>query len=339
MSSLQAEEFRLLVTGGGTGGHTYPALTTVRALTARLATRGIATRVVWAGDPDGLEATVAASEGIPFQPLATGKVRRARTPWGMLTARNARDLAQVARGVVQARSIVDRFQPDVVLSTGGYAAVPIGVAARHLHRPLVVHEQTVRLGLANRVLVRGATRVAISESSSLDLLPPRIRARTVVTGNPVRPELMSGEPTRAVAALDLHGVRSGQAGRVRDRRGTRRRPDQSTRLRVTSMAAGTSERHPPVRVEPPRGTGRTSRRPARASGYAVSRPWFHHSGDARRPGAGRPRGVPQRCRHDRRADRARQGVRPGPARLVGRQRAGAQRPPAPRRGRGSRPGG
>ena len=81
MSTPHPEEFRLLVTGGGTGGHTYPALTTVHALTARLATRGIATRVVWAGSPDGLEATVAASEGIQFRPLATGKVRRGSSPW------------------------------------------------------------------------------------------------------------------------------------------------------------------------------------------------------------------------------------------------------------------
>ena len=203
MLSLQPEEFRLLVTGGGTGGHTYPASTTVGALVARLTAGGITTRVVWAGSPDGLEATVAASDGIQFYPIATGKVRRARTPWGVLTARNARDMAKAARGVVQARSIVKRFRPDVVLSTGGYAAVPIGVAASLLRRPLVVHEQTVRLGLANRVLVRGATRVAISEPSSLDLLPPTVRERTVVTGNPIRPELMSGEPPRAIAALGL----------------------------------------------------------------------------------------------------------------------------------------
>jgi UDP-N-acetylglucosamine--N-acetylmuramyl-(pentapeptide) pyrophosphoryl-undecaprenol N-acetylglucosamine transferase len=204
------EEFRLLVTGGGTGGHTYPALTTARALTARLAARGISTRIVWAGSPDGLEATVAASAGIDFQPVPTGKVRRARTPWGVLTARNARDLARVARGVVRARSVVDRFRPDVVLSTGGYAAVPIGVAARGLRRPLVVHEQTVRLGLANRVLVRGAARVAVSESSSMDLLPPRVRERAVVTGNPIRPELLSGEPSRAITALDLHDFDPGK---------------------------------------------------------------------------------------------------------------------------------
>ncbi|GAA2150699.1 undecaprenyldiphospho-muramoylpentapeptide beta-N-acetylglucosaminyltransferase [Nocardioides koreensis] len=210
MSSQHPAELRLLVTGGGTGGHTYPALTIVPALTARLAAYGVATRVLWAGDPDGLEATVAASAGIAFQPLATGKVRRARTRWGMLTARNAGDMARVARGVVQARSVVRHFRPDVVLSTGGYAAVPIGLAARQLRLPLVVHEQTVRLGLANRVLVRGAARVAVSESSTLDLLPPRVRERTVVTGNPIRPELLAGEPSRAIAALGLHAFDPGK---------------------------------------------------------------------------------------------------------------------------------
>ncbi len=332
-------EFRLLVTGGGTGGHTYPALTTVGALTARLTALGIATRVVWAGNPDGLEAGVAASAGIDFQPLATGKVRRARTPWGVLTARNARDMAQVARGVVQARSIVDRFRPDVVLSTGGYAAVPIGVAARHLRRPLVVHEQTVRLGLANRVLVRGATRVAVSESSSLDLLPPRVRERAVVTGNPIRPALLSGESTRAIAALDLHAfdpdrpfiyVTGGAQGAV-----------QINRL-VSESLPWLLERANVIHQCGPshlRRTGRARRRPAHAPECAVSVPRFHHAGAARRPGAGRRRGVPQRRRHDRGADSAGQAVGPGPARLVGRQRAGPQRAPAPRPRCGRRPRG
>ncbi|MET7280044.1 UDP-N-acetylglucosamine--N-acetylmuramyl-(pentapeptide) pyrophosphoryl-undecaprenol N-acetylglucosamine transferase [Kribbella sp. NPDC005582] len=203
MTIFVQKHFRLLVTGGGTGGHTYPALTTVRALTARLGVSGITTEVVWAGNPDGLEATVAASEGIAFRPVATGKVRRASSPLGMLTARNAADMVQAANGVVQARSVVRDFRPDVVLSTGGYAAVPIGLAARQLRRPLVVHEQTVRLGLANRVLVRGATAIAISESSTMDLLPPHVRARTVVTGNPIRPELFCGDAARATVALDL----------------------------------------------------------------------------------------------------------------------------------------
>lgn len=201
--SSHPREFRLLVTGGGTGGHTYPALTTLRALQARLARSGTSVATLWAGTEDGLESRVAASEGIRFTPVATGKLRRSGNPLGMLTATNMKDMARVPLGVAQARSIVSEFKPDVILSTGGYVAVPIGLAAGLLRRPLVVHEQTVRLGLANRVLARSATRIAVSSPSTLDLLPAAVIGRAVVTGNPVRAEVMTGEALKAVDALGL----------------------------------------------------------------------------------------------------------------------------------------
>jgi UDP-N-acetylglucosamine--N-acetylmuramyl-(pentapeptide) pyrophosphoryl-undecaprenol N-acetylglucosamine transferase len=201
--SSHPREFRLLVTGGGTGGHTYPALTTLRALQARLADAGTPVGALWAGTADGLESRIAASEGIRFAAVATGKLRRASNPLGMLTATNMKDMARVPLGVAQARSIVAEFRPDVILSTGGYVAVPIGLAAGLLRRPLVVHEQTVRLGLANRALARGATRIAVSSPSTLDLLPASLVGRAVVTGNPVRAEVMSGEAIKAVDALGL----------------------------------------------------------------------------------------------------------------------------------------
>ena len=201
--SSYPRNFRLLVTGGGTGGHTYPALTTLRALQARLAESETAVDVLWAGTADGLEARVTESEGIRFATVATGKLRRASNPLAMLTASNVKDMARVPLGVAQARSIVAEFKPDVILSTGGYVAVPVGLAAGLLRRPLVVHEQTVRLGLANRVLARSATRVAVSSPSTLELLSPAVRERTVVTGNPVRAEVMTGEAIKAVDALGL----------------------------------------------------------------------------------------------------------------------------------------
>ncbi|MFI2366334.1 UDP-N-acetylglucosamine--N-acetylmuramyl-(pentapeptide) pyrophosphoryl-undecaprenol N-acetylglucosamine transferase [Promicromonospora sp. NPDC019610] len=201
--SSQPSEFRLLVTGGGTGGHTYPALTTLRALQARLAESGTAVSVLWAGTADGLEARVTASEGIRFLPVATGKLRRSANPLGMLSASNMKDMARVPIGVAQARSIVSEFKPDVILSTGGYVAVPVGIAAGLVRRPLVVHEQTVRLGLANRLLAKRATRIAVSSPSTLELLPDAVRERAVVTGNPVRAEVLTGEPLKAVDALGL----------------------------------------------------------------------------------------------------------------------------------------
>lgn len=204
-SSVLPRSFRLLVTGGGTGGHTYPALTAIRTLQGRLADAGSALDVLWIGTADGLEARVAPAEGIAFKTVATGKIRRSSNPLRMLSAANVKDMARVPLGVAQARSIVSGFQPDVVLATGGYVAVPAGLAARLCRVPLVLHEQTVRLGLANRKLASSATRIAVSSESSLPLLPAEVRERAVVTGNPVRPEVLGGHPDKAIEALSLYG--------------------------------------------------------------------------------------------------------------------------------------
>jgi UDP-N-acetylglucosamine--N-acetylmuramyl-(pentapeptide) pyrophosphoryl-undecaprenol N-acetylglucosamine transferase len=191
---VSSESFRLIVTGGGTGGHTYPALTAVRTLQARLAAEGRALDVLWVGTPEGLEARVTASEGIPFTTVATGKVRRSSNPLKLVSPANVKDMGRVPLGVAQARSVVAGFRPDVVLATGGYVAVPVGLAARMCRVPLVVHEQTVRLGLANRGLARAATRMALSSEATLPLLPESARRNAVVTGNPVRPEVLTGQP-------------------------------------------------------------------------------------------------------------------------------------------------
>ncbi|MFF1834881.1 glycosyltransferase [Streptomyces sp. NPDC058231] len=197
--------FRLIVTGGGTGGHTYPALTAIRALQRRLTAEGRMLDVLWIGTADGLEARVAPAEGIAFKTVATGKIRRSSNPIKMVSPANVRDMARVPLGVAQARKIVAEFRPDVVLATGGYVAVPAGLAARMCRRPLVLHEQTVRLGLANRKLAGSATRIAVSSESSLPLLPDAVRGAAVVTGNPIRPEVLSGHADKALEALGLHG--------------------------------------------------------------------------------------------------------------------------------------
>lgn len=194
---------RLAVTGGGTGGHTYPALTVIRTLRDRLKRSNGLLDVLWVGTADGLEAKVASSEGIDFAPVVTGKIRRSSNPLKMASPANMRDMARVPLGVAQARKVISDFQPDVVLATGGYVAVPAGLAARMCRRPLVLHEQTVRLGLANRKLASSATLIAVSSESSLDLLPQSVRSLGVVTGNPVRPEILTGRADKAITSLGL----------------------------------------------------------------------------------------------------------------------------------------
>ncbi|MEU4836075.1 UDP-N-acetylglucosamine--N-acetylmuramyl-(pentapeptide) pyrophosphoryl-undecaprenol N-acetylglucosamine transferase [Streptosporangium sp. NPDC023615] len=181
---------RLLVTGGGTGGHTYPALTTVAALRDHAAARGLDLDVLWVGTATGLEARVAAENGIAFRAVKAGKLRRSPSPRELLT--NLADMFRIPVGVIQAFGIAARYRPDVVLSTGGYVCVPLGVASRVLGRPLVMHEQITSLGLANRILSRFARRIALTHPSSIEHLPAAVRDRAVVTGNPVRPALLRG---------------------------------------------------------------------------------------------------------------------------------------------------
>ncbi|GIF11349.1 UDP-N-acetylglucosamine--N-acetylmuramyl-(pentapeptide) pyrophosphoryl-undecaprenol N-acetylglucosamine transferase [Actinoplanes teichomyceticus] len=200
-STRRLHALRMIVTGGGTGGHTYPALTTVNALQARLAETGTAPELLWVGVANGLEATIAARNDIPFRAVTTGKLRRSLSPRDV--ARNLADAFRIPLGIVQAALTVARVRPAVVLSTGGFVSVPIGLAAALFRVPYLMHEQTLSLGLANRILARVATRVLLSHEASLEHLPPRARSRAVVTGNPVRPAILQGNPERGLAAYGL----------------------------------------------------------------------------------------------------------------------------------------
>ncbi|WEO92756.1 UDP-N-acetylglucosamine--N-acetylmuramyl-(pentapeptide) pyrophosphoryl-undecaprenol N-acetylglucosamine transferase [Streptomyces sp. FXJ1.172] len=204
---MHSAPFRLVVTGGGTGGHTYPALTAVRTLQARLAAEGRALETLWIGTADGLEARVAPAEGIPFTTVATGKIRRSKNPIKLVSPANVKDMARVPLGVLQARRRRQRRRGPRDGSCSRRAATWLvrGCATRMCHRPLVLHEQTVRLGLANRKLAASAARICVSSESTLDLLSESARAVAVVTGNPVRPEVLSGQAERAVQALGLWG--------------------------------------------------------------------------------------------------------------------------------------
>jgi UDP-N-acetylglucosamine--N-acetylmuramyl-(pentapeptide) pyrophosphoryl-undecaprenol N-acetylglucosamine transferase len=194
---------RILVTGGGTGGHVAPALAIIEELRRR---HGAAVTIGYVGSASGLEARAVpqADPSVQFVGVSSGKLRRSsKGIRGLLTVANVRDALRVPVGVLQSLRAVRSFQPDVVVATGGYVAVPPVIAAGLLRRPVVVHEQTVTFGLANRISGRFATKIALSFDGSLDMVPPKQRGKTVVTGNPVRKEVLSGDSQRA---YDTFGV-------------------------------------------------------------------------------------------------------------------------------------
>jgi UDP-N-acetylglucosamine--N-acetylmuramyl-(pentapeptide) pyrophosphoryl-undecaprenol N-acetylglucosamine transferase len=183
---------RVVLTGGGTGGHTSTGLAIAAALRARL---GDGVALAWIGSRDGLEAARAPAAGIAYHAIPTGKLRRG------LAWRNATDLLiRVPAGLVRAVALLGRLQPDVVVATGGFVAVPTAIAAALRRRPLLVHEQVVVPGLANRIAARFADRVAVTFAASAPAFPA---AKVVVTGNPIRPDLLQGDPERGFARLGL----------------------------------------------------------------------------------------------------------------------------------------
>ena len=182
---------RILVTGGGTGGHVAPAIAVIQELMRR--EPGVVLRYV--GSEAGVEAKMAAEIGVEFVGVATGKLRRSKNPLQMLNAANLKDAARVPVGIGQAMKAVKAFRPDAVLATGGYVCVPTVIAAALQKIPILTHEQTVTIGLANRIAGRFATRIALTFENSLADMPDVLKKKAFVTGNPLREVIFSGDRT------------------------------------------------------------------------------------------------------------------------------------------------
>ena len=169
---------RLILSGGGTGGHVYPALSIAQALERELPP-GARLEVLYVGSPGGAEAGIVDRAGFPFRGIRSAPIR-GRLPWEM-----AANGAQMAMGTAQARGVLRDFRPQVVLSTGGYASFPVALAARSRGVPLAVYLPDLYPGWAVRAIARLAQRVAVTAVESLRRLPA---GKSAVTGYPVRDE-------------------------------------------------------------------------------------------------------------------------------------------------------
>ncbi len=167
---------KVLMAGGGTGGHVYPAVTIAKALQEKGA------EVLFAGTERGLEAKIVPREGFAIEFIPVDYFPR-RLSWRLVRA-----LGTAARAVLRAREIIRRFDPDVCVGTGGYVAGPVVLAAALLGKATVIQEQNAFPGLTNRILARFADKVALGYEVAAERLPSR--DKLVVTGNPVRPEIV-----------------------------------------------------------------------------------------------------------------------------------------------------
>lgn len=169
---------RIIVSGGGTGGHIYPAITIIRAIKEREKNA----QFLYVGTKKGLEADIVPKEGLPFESVnIEGFERR-------LTAKNIKTAAKAMAGVAKALKTVKNFRPDVAVGTGGYVCGPTILAASMLHIPTLIQEQNVVAGITNRILSRMVTKIAIGVEEAKKNFPAE---KTIFTGNPIRREVMT----------------------------------------------------------------------------------------------------------------------------------------------------
>src|SRR5215472_6764946 len=168
---------RVLISGGGTGGHIYPALAVATLLQDKYEAD-----ILYLGSDDGLETQLVPAAGFRLITIKAGKLQRYLS-WRML-----KGIGRVPIGMGQAISIVRHFRPHVTFTSGGYVAVPAGLASRLNGVPLLMHQQDVPPNLSNRLIAPLATRISVAFADSVPYFSAR---KTLHLGNPVRQEILA----------------------------------------------------------------------------------------------------------------------------------------------------
>ena len=168
---------RVIIAGGGTGGHLFPGIAVAREIQRRDAQSDI----LFVGAKQGIESKIVPKEGFRLKTLPIGGIK------GVGFARRVRNLVGMVEGVFKAQGILRNFKPDVVIGVGGYASFPMLMAAILGGYPRVIMEQNATPGLANRALGRWVHFAAVSDPQTQSYFG----GRAVVTGNPVRPQFKS----------------------------------------------------------------------------------------------------------------------------------------------------
>jgi UDP-N-acetylglucosamine--N-acetylmuramyl-(pentapeptide) pyrophosphoryl-undecaprenol N-acetylglucosamine transferase len=176
---------RLIIAGGGTGGHLFPGI----AVAEEFLSRDTQNEVLFVGTERGIEARAVPEAGYRLELISAAGIRGKR---GFSQIKGA---AMMIHGYSQSRKVLKKFRPDLVLGVGGYASLPMLLAARGMQIPRFIHEQNAIPGQTNRLLSRFVDQVFITLEESARYFP---KQSTLLTGNPLRQQIL------------------GMAGRLRD---------------------------------------------------------------------------------------------------------------------------
>lgn len=189
------KKFKFIFTGGGSGGHTMPALAMIQALKDYSKNKNIECPILYIGSNNGVEKELAKNYNIKYQSISTGKLRR------YLSINNFFDIFRIIKGIYQSKKIIRDFTPDILISTGGFVSVPPVIAAKQLKVPIIIHEQTINAGLANKIASKFANIIALTFNEGKKYFPKK---NTVLTGIPLRKELFEGNKKEALKKFNLN---------------------------------------------------------------------------------------------------------------------------------------
>ena len=181
---------KILCAGGGTMGSVTPLI----AMIEQLKKQGREVAVLFVGTSRGPERRVIAHCGYRFVSIASGKLRK------YVSIHNVFTPFGVAIGCIQSLLLVWKEKPDIILTAGSFVAVPVAWAGKILHVPVLVHQQDIHKGLANRLMERYASKITVTFQETLHEFE---NTKTVWTGNPVRPILLEARAHDAISRFSL----------------------------------------------------------------------------------------------------------------------------------------
>lgn len=183
---------RILLSGGGTGGHIYPAL----ALMRQIKKQHPQAEFLYVGTERGLESTIVPKTGLAFQSVEIQGLRRS------FSLENIKTLYLMLTSVQKSKKIIREFKPDVVVGTGGYVCAPVLYAAHRLGIPTIIHEQNSVAGVTNKFLAPYVNKIAICfEDVRSDF--SKYAKKVVYTGNPRAQEVVDSEEVTSLSTFHL----------------------------------------------------------------------------------------------------------------------------------------
>ncbi len=169
---------RVILSGGGTGGHIYPAI----AIANRIQKEYPKAEILFIGTERGLERELVPKAGYKIRFIPVSYLKR------KVSLHNVKSAGKLLMGLLEARKIIKQFKPDIVIGTGGFVCGPVLYTASRLGVKTLIHEQNVFPGLTNRILASSVDRIAISFPEAEKYFKEKTKGKLVVTGNPIRDE-------------------------------------------------------------------------------------------------------------------------------------------------------